>query len=279
MDANMGKRISLVGNVLVLLVLMGCSNSQSGSKSVELSGWEKEGQVLKSIANINFNFPDHGFAFESRNDLIDECFDAMQSDIQIIDLDEFTDTIRIRFLKTRNDMNVLTGMYATGMAYPHNKTLYVVADSSEKVKPPIKHELMHLIAMLEWGYPHNTSTWINEGLATYAEDNCNGYSVSEIYRYFLDTDQLIHVDSLTTDFYHQPEMVGYHQSAYVVEYLLNNYSINQFKRLWKEGFDSFESIYSVSFHEMQKELDKSILKEHPEVPNIDWETFKEGCMK
>lgn len=279
MDANMGKRISLVGNVLVLLVLIGCSNSQSGSKSVELSGWEKEGQVLKSIANINFNFPDHGFAFESRNDLIDECFDAMQSDIQIIDLDEFTDTIRIRFLKTRNDMSVITGMYATGMAYPHNKTLYVVADSSEKIKPPIKHELMHLIAMLEWGYPHNTSTCINEGLATYAEDNCNGYSVSEIYRYFLDTDQLIHIDSLTTDFYHQPEMVGYHQSAYVVEYLLNNYSINQFKRLWKEGFDSFESIYSVSFQEMQKELDKSILKEHPEVPNIDWETFKEGCMK
>lgn len=275
----MGKQISLIGSIFVLIALIGCSNNQSDSEPVELDGWEKEGQVLKSIANINFNFPDNGFAFENRDDLIDECFEAMQSNAQVIDLDEFTDTIRIRFLKSREDMNVITGMYATGMAYPHNKTLYVVADSSEKVKPPIKHELMHLIAMLEWGYPHYTSTWINEGLATYAEDNCNGYSVSEIYSYFLDTDKLIHIDSLTTDFYNQPEMVCYHQSAYVVEHLLNNYSINQFKRLWIEGFDSFESIYSVSFQEMKKELDQSILKEHPEVPNIDWETFKEGCLK
>ena len=267
-----------------MMALISCSDSQSGAKSEGaksegLSGWKKEGQVLKSIANVNFNFPDSGSAFENRNELINECFEAMQSNIQIIDIDKFTDTIQIRFLRSRNDMNVLTGMYATGMALPHIKTLYVVADSSEKVKPPIKHELMHLIAMLEWGYPHYTSTWINEGLATYAEDNCNGYSVSEIYRYFLDTDKLIHIDSLTTDFYRQPEMIVYHQSAYVVEHLLKNYSLNQFKRLWQEGFNSFESIYSVSFQEMKEELDKSIQKEHPEAPNIDWETFKEGCMK
>ncbi len=262
-----------------MMILIGCSNKSKKSTSAELSGWKKEGQVLKTIQNVNFNFPDSGFAFDNKDVFIDECFEAIQSNMQIIDLGEFTDTIQIRFLRSREDMNILTGMSATGIAHPHIKTLFVVADSTEKVKPPIKHELMHLMAMLKWGYPHYTSTWINEGLATHAEDNCNGYSVSEIYRYFLDTGKLVPIDSLVTAFYQQPEMIGYHQSAYVVEYLLENYSIKQFKRLWTEGFDNFEFIYGLSFQEMKKKLEVDIIKIHPEVPTINWEVFKEGCMK
>ena len=269
------KSIALITTSL----LFSCSKHQEKSSHVQEAGWKKEGQVLKTIKNVRFNFPDSGFAFDNKNDLIDECFEAMQSNMQIIGLKNFTDTIRIRFLKSRNDMNTLTGMSATGIAHPHIITLFVVADSSEKVKPPIKHELIHLMTMLEWGYPHYNSTWINEGLAAYAEDNCNGYSVSEIYRYFLDADMLIEIDSLTKDFYHQPEMIAYHQSAYVVEYLLKNYSIEQFKRLWTEGLNGFESIYGISFQKMKNELEQSIQEEHPEVPNINWETFKEGCMK
>jgi hypothetical protein len=198
---------------------------------------------------------------------------------KVIELDEFTDTIQIRFLRSRKDMALLTGRRATGIAQPHINTLYIVADSSESVKPPIKHELMHLITMLEWGYPHYNSTWINEGLAALAEDNCNGYSVAEIYRYFIDTEQILHIDSLTSAFYYQPEMIAYHQSAYIVEYLLTTYSLNQFKRLWTEGFDNFESIYAISFQDMKINLEESVIKQYPHVPNIDWETFKEGCMK
>lgn len=268
----MEKRISLVVNIIILMLLIGCSIKKE-------NGWIKEGQVLKTIKNVKFNFPDSGFAFDNKNDFVEQCFDAMQSNKQIIDLDDFTDTIQIRFLRSRDEMNLLTGMSATGISQPHINTLYVVADLSEKVKPPIKHELMHLIAMLDWGYPHYTSTWLNEGLATFAEDNCNEYKVSQIYRYFIDTDKLIHVDSLATKFYNQSEMIGYHQSAYIVEYLLKNYSIEQFKRLWTNGFDSFESIYSFGFQEMKMGIERSVLQKHPKAPVIDWEVFKQGCMK
>ena len=113
---------------------------------------------------------------------------------------------------------------------------------NETQKPPIKHELMHLITMLKWGYPTPTSTWMNEGLGTYAENDCNGINVAQIYRYFLENDKLISIDLLSSDFYKQPEMVGYHQSGYIVEYLLENYSIEQFKKLWTNGFKNFEKI-------------------------------------
>ena len=265
--------------LLTITLLVACSQKQKKATPFEEAGWTKEAQVLKIVKNINFNFPSNGFAFDNKSNLITECFDAMQSNLQLIKLDDFTDTIQIRFLRSRDDMFLLTGRTATGIAQPHINTLYVVVDSSEKVKPPIKHELMHLIAMKEWGYPHYNSTWINEGLAAFAENNCNEYNVAQIYRYFMDTDKLVHIDSLTTAFYYQPEMIAYHQSAYVAQHLLNNYSIAQFKRLWSEGFDSFESIYNINYQEMKTELEKSVMEEYPEVPNIDWETFKEGCMK
>jgi hypothetical protein len=133
------------------------------------------------------------------------------------------------------------------------------------------------MAMLEWGYPHYTSTWINEGLAAFAEDNCNGLTVAEIYRYFMENDMLISIDALTADFYNESEMIAYHQSAYVVEYLLSQYSLDQFKQLWRDGFDRFEDIYGKDFEEMKTEMGKHLMKKHNTAPNIDWEVFKQGC--
>jgi len=93
----------------------------------------------------------------------------------------------------------------------------------------------------------------------------------------METDKLIQINSLTSDFYAQSEMIGYHQSAYLVEYLLNNYNIEQFKQLWTQGPDSFESIYSISFSKAKADLENALLKKYPSAPGIDWETFKEGC--
>ena len=72
-------------------------------------------------------------------------------------------------------------------------------------------------------------------------------------------------------------MIGYHQSAYIVEYLLNNYNIEQFKQLWEQGFESFESIYNISVSKAKADLEQVLLKKYPSAPDIDWETFKEGC--
>jgi hypothetical protein len=255
-------------------MLLGCSENRKKTSMIAVEGWEKEGQVLKSIKNVNFNFPDNGFAYDRKSDYVKQCLEAIQSNVQIIGLEGFSDTIQIRFLRSREDMVWFMGREAGGMANLHINTLYLVADGE---KPPIKHEIMHLISMLEWGYPHVSSILINEGLAAYAEDNCNGYNVAQIYRYFMETDKLIHIDSLTSDFYAQSEMIGYHQSAYVVEYLLNNYNIEQFKQLWTQGFNSFESIYGISFSKAKADLEKALLKKYPSAPDIDWETFKEGC--
>jgi len=266
------KRISFLS---LFLILISCQESKIDKQSNENDGWKKVGQVEKTIKNINFTFPDSGFAFENKKRLIEESFYAMNSDSELIKLNEFNDTIFIRFLNSREEMFPLTGTTASGSAWPHINTLYAV--SNENSEPPIKHELMHLIAMLEWDYPPSSTTWMNEGLGTFAENNCFGWKVDEIYRSLLETDRLIQMDSLTTDFYNQPEMIAYHQSAYIVEYLLANYSIENFEKLWKSGFGKFEDIYGISFDKVKSNLEKDLKKRYPSAPKIDCERFNEGC--
>lgn len=266
------KRISILS---LFLILISCQESKEDKHSNENDGWKKVGQVEKTIKNINFTFPESGFAFENKKKLIEESFDALKADSELIKLNEFNDTIFIRFLNSREDMFPLTGTKASGSAWPHINTLYAV--SNENSKPPIKHELMHLIAMLEWDYPPSSTTWMNEGLGTFAENNCINWNVAEIYRYLLETDRLIQMDSLTSDFYNQPEMIAYHQSAYIVEYLLANYSIEKFEKLWKSGFAKFEEIYGFSFDKVKSDLEKELKKRYPSARKIDFERFNEGC--
>jgi len=268
------KYISFIFFISFLLIVS-CNQTKENSKSEEKLEWKKVGQVLKTIDNIHFNFPDQGFAFSNKETLIKNCFEAFENNKKLIGLKEFNDSIYIRFLASRKDMFPLTATKASGIAYPHINTLYVVANQNQN--PPIAHELMHLIIMLDWGNPIESSTWMNEGIGTYAENNCNGNNVAEIYRYFLEYNKLISINELSSDFYKQPEMVGYHQSAYIVEYLLSNYSIEQFKRLWTEGFENFEEIYTIPFSEVKGNFEKELIEKYPIAPKINFEKFSQGC--
>ena len=140
---------------IVLLSIMACNYSNDKNNTRENDSWKKVGQIEKIIRNVHFTFPDSGFPFDNKEDLVEESFNALKTDSDLLELKEFKDTIFIRFLRSREEMFPLTGTHALGNAYPHIKTLYVV--SNETSKSPIKHELMHLIAMLEWDYPPASS--------------------------------------------------------------------------------------------------------------------------
>ena len=272
----MSDRISSVVCTILLFVVIGCIDKKDNPDSLIKNGWTREGQVHKMVHNIYFNFPDTGYTYEAKDSLIEECFKGLESNLKIIGFNDFTDTIQVRFLNSPEDMFWLTRTNAGGITYPFINTLYLVAN--EEQKPPLKHELMHLIVMEKWGYPNESSTWINEGLAAYAENNCNSFNVAQIYRFFMDINMLIDIDSLSNDFYAESEMIAYHQSAAIVEHLLNNYETGKFKKLWVNGFGEFELIYGIRFSELKNNLEKSLLKKYPTKPNIDWESFKEGCI-
>jgi Peptidase MA superfamily len=247
-----------------LLAATACSCSSTNSDKKDVT----------SNSNINYTFPD-SVTTSQRTALVQKCSSSIAENLVIISETSFTDTIAIKFVKDREAMRQYTGMGASGMAMPEIKTMYCLSDINAA---PIKHELMHMVTMLKWGEPHPSSTWMNEGLAAFAENSCNGFNDEQIYRFFSNQRMLLSMDSLTTDFYGQPEMIAYHQCGYMVQYLLQKYGVEKFKQLWQNGFAAFEKIYGDSFTNVYTALDKKAAADYPTAPAIKWAAFKEGCM-
>jgi hypothetical protein len=174
-------------------------------------------------------------------------------------------------------MKKYTGNPASGITMLEpQKIVYLLANEKEE-GAPIDHELMHMITLAEWGYPDRTSLWMNEGLAAFSQNICNGYNDEQIYRYFAASRMLLQMDAMVNQFYQEPEMIAYHQSAYLVQYLLKHYGIEKFRNLWQQGFNSFQPIYGITFSEVAKDTDITAKRDYPKAPAIVWKKFSEGC--
>lgn len=249
----------------------------------ETEAWEIRTHVTKQIDNVYFTFPASGYAYDHRDEMVAECMEAIQKNCELIGYREFTNFTRITFVTTKEEMLLYSGVYVSGGYNPATRTIHMVVSNEDEDpdlkidNPPIVHEVMHMISMTAWGSPPADLNWLNEGLATYAENNCSGYTVEEIYRYLMEENRLLTEEDLTRDFYRSDEMVGYHQSGCIAQFLISNYGIEKMKTLWTSGFSYFESIYGMTFSQMTDLLNESLLKKYPEAPSIDWETFMQGC--
>ncbi len=181
----------------------------------------------------------------------------------------------VEFLESREEMLKYTGMGAQGMAFPDRNTFFTLL--KDKGSSPIKHEMMHMITMYKWGTPPETSTWMNEGLATYTGGTCSDYSLAEIYKYFIQSKKVIPMNKLADNFYGNPDMIAYTQSAFVCKFLIDNYGMEKFKLLWKSGFDKVQSIYGFNNEQLEISLAKYVNEKYPIHIEFDWEKFNKGC--
>jgi hypothetical protein len=118
-------------------------------------------------------------------------------------------------------------------------------------KRAIAHELAHLVVHQMTLNPYNElPTWLDEGLAMYAEGEIEDVFVSYLER-AIDNDSLISVTSLCSPFsaYSDMASLGYAQSASLVRYLIESYGqpkmlelLNTFKE--GSGYDeAMEAVY------------------------------------
>lgn len=245
--------------------------------------WELKSQITKQMDNLYFTFPAEGYGYKNREMFLKQCVDAFSENCKMINDPEYTEFTRIMFVDSKEQMLLHSDLYITGgVANIHSRSIHMLvsdkgSESEKRTNPPIKHEIMHMVSMTAWGPPPPNVTWLNEGLATYAANNCSGYTVSEIYRFFLEKKMLLSIDTLANNFRQTKEMISYHQSACIVEYLIKNFGIEKFEIFWKNGYSSFEPIYGISYAQLVLDLNKHIMKEHPIAPAIDWSVLKEGC--
>jgi len=180
----------------------------------------------------------------------------------------------VEFVASREEMLKYAGMSVQGMALPDRNIMFSLLKDEGS---PIKHEMMHMISMYKWGYPVASSTWMNEGLATYSDGSCLAYSFTEIYKYFMQSNKLIPMQALTSDFYGNPDIIAYTQSAFICKYLIENFGIAKFTQLWKSGIDKFPEIYGFDLEQLESDLANFVTKKHPTDIVFDWEEFNKGC--
>jgi hypothetical protein len=261
----MNKTIFILIN---LLAILSCIDSNSQTSNLD---WKVITKYSISVDNVTYIFPS-SMKKQSRDEYINSCNKAIKDNLSLIDETYFNDSILIEFLDNRQQMLIYSGVGGSGQAIPHRRAMFALT-----VDPPIKHELMHMISVLKWGYPPESCKWMNEGLATYAAGSCNGFTVEQIYTYLSANNMLISIEKLSENFYKNPEMIAYHQSGFLVEHLLKNYGLDKFKELWKKGMDNFENIYSFSFSNLTKMIEADLNKKYKVLPNINWTEFKKGC--
>jgi hypothetical protein len=230
------------------------------------------------LRNISFVFPPTGYAHDHRQQYIQECLEGIKHDLPMIHLDAFTDTFTIRFVDSREEMKRFTGNPAGGITelWPE-KIIYMEVNEKEK-GAPVYHEIMHMISQTSWGEPVRSSQWMNEGLAAYSQNSCNGYNDEQIYRYLAVSHMLLPMDAMADHFYQTPEMIAYHQAGCIVEYLLHHYGVEKFKELWQQGFDRFDVIYGVSFSRIEADIQATVERDFPKAPPINWKVFSIGCV-
>jgi hypothetical protein len=264
-------------SLILTVCITSCNTHQDASSHINSNGWDNEYCVTKTVKNIIFTFPADGWAFSKRDSLIDATFAALKHNTELIHV-KYTDTIRVVFLSSRKEMKKHTSMPGSGETFPDLMTSFIVAKDEQKhVKPPLKHELMHLITMSSWGNPVVSSQWMNEGLAAYAENNCNNYQVEQIYSYLTDRNMLLPMDTMINNFYNQSEMIRNHQSAYIIQFLLDNYGVDKLKKLWIKGFNEFENIYGISYGQLELQFKEKLKQKYPTTPAIEWDSFSKGC--
>jgi len=261
--------------ILTIFAVISCNDNKVSKKNeIGKDEWTKITTEKKTIKNITYFFPSE-IDFKRRNSAIKECQQSIEENLKLIEETKFDNKFDIEILRSREEMLKYGGMAAQGLALPESDVMFTLLKDGKN--SPIKHELMHMITMYKWGNPSISSTWMNEGLATYSAGTCFEYSLEEIYKYFIQSEKLISTEKLATDFYGNPDMIAYTQSAFICKFLIDNYGISKFKKLWKSGYGKFKEIYGFDSKTLENTITEFINKKYPKDINFDWEKFNKGC--
>lgn len=256
-----------------LFLFLSCCSGIAQNKTINDGNWTKIVTEAKTINNITYYFPAE-VKIQRRNLAIAECQTAIKENLKLIGETAFTTKMDIEFVKSRKEMMKYTGMGAQGMAFPDRNVFFTLLKDTGS---PIKHEMMHMITMYKWGTPPTSSTWMNEGLATYSGGTCSKYSLEQIYKYFMQSNKLIPIKSLSQDFYEYPDMIACTQSAFIAQFLIENYGISKFTELWKGGYEKLKEIYGFESQTLEQTLKTHINRKYPANIDFNWEEFNKGC--
>lgn len=273
----------LVCLMLLLPGLYCCSQTTNQWRQAEDSIFA--GKVYKWEGNIKYYF-NSDINLKDRNAMIRKCKRYIKDNLKLINESELKDDIHIIFIKDREEMyryvfERMAGTVVSAAEAGENMVFSVYANGIN----PVKHELMHIINICKWGEAAGGTSlaWLSEGLATYCDPatECDGYSFEEKYVAFLQSGQLADIGTLLHNFRdtetYREIKIRYNQSAYIVQYIVDNYGMNKVKELWQGGMRNFTKIFGIEMGDMLTDINDMLNDKYPSPIRFDWDRFEERC--
>jgi hypothetical protein len=227
--------------------------------------------------NISFYYEPETFLEKNINKLADEAILSRNHCLRLLGNKASPTALRIIYFTDREKLRPFLKMAPKGYALPRTGTLLIVTNDSTRAYHT--HELMHIISIDQFeDYAAEPGDWIQEGIAVFADDPCMTYPIHSIAAYLLYSNKLASMDSLFYQFRTLPDMEGYMQAGSVVQFFLENYGLEKFEALWRNGVPGIEEITGKSKTALEKEYLQFLRKAFPRQPSIDWELLnKKGC--
>lgn len=287
--------------ILVLLTLFVVKKINDGWLSPNPIKRELYEQGMRPYrdGNLKFSLPET-VSRSKRKELVATTRKYIAKSVEFIHETALEDTIHLILVPTRKEMENLLGpsIWGGGIAgtyftknydsYPEGSNpgenqIYAVYGEKHN---ELKTLVMGMVSILKWGNPGNYDYWLNEGLSTLfspESQDCDGHTFEERYVYFLQNGKLLVPDSTMRFAFEGNEVVQNkiyrNQTAYLVGSLINNYGIEEFKRLWQSDMENFEKIYGLSFKNYILKINDGLNEKYPDPIDFNWVKFKERCMK
>lgn len=273
--------------LIVLLLFVSCNLVSQNNYWQPLSG-DVSHSLRKQDHNLKFSV-DSTISLSERNDIVARTKRYINQNLELLNESSFNDSIHIIILSDRGQMEKYIGFKYTGIAMPKEggtpeNMIYCVY---APIHSPLRHELMHVISFVKWGYPEDDIqlAWLIEGLATYADpeaENCDGHTFEERYVYFLQNEMLLDLN-IPIRFEELSEVAvyktAYSQSAYIVGALIDEYGIEKIKELWKSGMDNFSKIFGVEFDDKISMINEQLRVKYPKPIEFNSVGFNKRCIE
>ena len=251
------------------------------------------GMAARALNNQNFNWrsksSEHFRVHYLPNSVAEAEADALirqneaylASHLALLGIEEYDKVINFFYCDSRDQVKEICSYPVRAWSDPGSRTVLTIRNGEEIGREA--HEIMHVVSLDLWGgwewKRAPALSWLSEGLATYADIPCNGYKPAELAAHILkNTENSVPLDSLATNFRQHPEMIGYMLMASFVQFILDQYGMELFHKLWNEGYDGFEKVFGKDVVTVEQEWHKYMDTKYPNPQVPDWaDLTKNGC--
>jgi len=262
--------------ILCCLVTAGCIPSdppRSQSAEVQrLLGDERYEWVTIETLNTRIHLPVGSYAQANRDVLPERAEESRAAVLRLLRESEYTNTMELFYVDSRQDMENLTGSPATGFAYYRDAAVVLVFNESWRAFE--RHELTHVVTLGTWQTPAGPA--VVEGLATYVDGDCGGYEHGRITRTMLDMGALLQLETLGGDFRRQDDLVAYLQAASTMEFMVQRLGPDVMHLLWIRGLRAAPGLLETSVGDFESQFENWLSSTYDPLPAGAWDAIRNG---